>query len=160
MEFFASVLIFSLWLITLLQRWDVIMKIGRWLFHLDSWLGYITVGCLKYLWFLICVGCFYELIVYLVNMHYERPKNHMTLRVNDNFDDLIKKSLSRRIPTILLDSVLLDEWKSSTAVKNELGWDYSVEFTRRSYQLFVIASTLWRRYFFVGIVTGRIRGSE
>lgn len=33
-----------------------------------SWLGYITVGCLKYLWFLICVGCFYELIVYLVNM--------------------------------------------------------------------------------------------
>ena len=80
-------------------------------------------------------------------MHYERPKDHMTLRVNDNFDDLIKKSLSRRIPTILLDSVLLDEWKSSTAVKNELGWDYSFEFTRRSYQLFVIASTLCWRYF-------------
>ena len=79
-------------------------------------------------------------------MHYEKPKKRMTLHVNDNFDDLIKKSLSRRISTILLDSVLLDEWKSSNAVKNELGWDCSVEFTHRSYQLFVIASTLCWRY--------------
>lgn len=121
MEFITSTLIFSLWLITILQRWDVIVRIGRLLFLFDSWLGRITIGCLKYLWFLVCVGCLYELIVYLVNLHYEKPKYRTALHVKEDFDGVIKKSLSRRLPVISLNSVLLDEWKSSNAIKNELG---------------------------------------
>lgn len=54
-------------------------------------------------------------------MHYENLKNRMTLHINEDFDDVMKKSLFRRIPTVLLDNALLDEWKSSNVVKNELG---------------------------------------
>ena len=60
-------------------------------------------------------------------MHYENLKNRMTLRINEDFDDVMKKSLFRRIPTVLLDNALLDEWKSSNVVKNELGLQYFVE---------------------------------
>ena len=60
-------------------------------------------------------------------MHYENLKNRMTLHINEDFDDVMKKSLFRRIPTVLLDNALLDEWKSSNAVKNELGMQYFVE---------------------------------
>ena len=119
MSVFIIQAIGSLWVIALFQYYDVVLAGFRCLFSFSSFCARLFVDLIQCIWFYVCVGCFYELLIYLYNLKYERPKNRMKLQLNEDFDNHLKECW---IPfrSLSIDDTLTEQWKSSSAIRNEL----------------------------------------
>lgn len=119
MSVFIIQAIGSLWVIALFQYYDVVLAGLRCLFSFSSFCARLFVDLIHCMWFYVCVGCFYELLIYLYNLKYERPKNRMKLQLNEDFDNHLKDCW---IPfrSLSIDDTLTEQWKSSSAIRNEL----------------------------------------
>ena len=119
MSLYVILVVGPLWVITLFHHFGAVLSHLQFLHTAIRSFSVLFVELLHCIWFYLCAGCFYELFVYLYNLKYEAPEKRTKLRLEEDFESHLRESW---IPfrSLSVDDTLTEQWRSSSAVQNEL----------------------------------------
>lgn len=122
MGFLTSSIIVSIWIISIVWRWDATVSRIRHFVVFYKYLGWVIKKLIEFGFFVLsCVVC-HEILLYIVHYKREEKKVRPHMVNKPNFTEKLTSTEPADMIEIKLRSELSCHWENSQAIWDELSW--------------------------------------
>lgn len=121
MEYVSLIIVLSIWVSTFVHKPLLFLSLIRVILSIFQGFGFLLLSAIELVWNAILVFIFYELIHYLVNLRYRRPRIRSKLVTNPDFEKKLREFSYRQQPAVYIADSLPDRWKNSESIRREIG---------------------------------------